>query len=604
MIEYLEVGRTAHFFQRKKRLSGEAVERLFRTLRRSVTEPSQNLFYTLREPVEGCLCSAICFSFKQSPSFLDEASGVTDRVHGFFMLVEKGGHVAISKAGLELPGSFKAEYLSKIAVERVNGAIAQQDAVFKRVRLKHMGRSAYGLRAKSFEAPNLENAVPTAGANRFYPLGYQLAVPGANYTATPSTGRISAQGQRAGLAPIAAWSGDIIDRLGAEQTPASAFLRHFATPVDLEKIPRDVRPTFVAIDTVTLADALLDAEAPLRLVTVGAEGSIPLGDAQIAEVLAALDADLPVRITRQGPIVQNAAGQAEIARLRFGKTRIGLHRLSLPEIEGLSVENSLYPPGEDPEAMPLARYIDREDLFTILFSDIALTYDAGALYRDEALIGGGEHFLRHLIAEPRLAVATSEKGDFAEGQIEFSEDSVFRIVADNISSDCDILLCDDLNDEWADFIGLSTRSNPATINFYHAKHGDLSLGASSFHAAVGQALKNLGRMALDPATMVPKYASWAQPYRNGNAETAIPRVMRSDGDVEQVIAAVSSAPDHLKRVFIVTSSLSRAAVADVFARAAEGQAPRAHFVQLYCLLDNYFSACSGMDVRAYVICRP
>ena len=68
--------------------------------------------------------------------------------------------------------------------------------------------------------------------------------------------------------------------------------------------------------------------------------------------------------------------------------------------------------------------------------------------------------------------------------------------------------------------------------------------------------------------------------------------------------AVRSAPDLAKRVFIVTSSLSRARVAQVFADAATGQAPTAHFVQLYWLLTNYFAACKEMGATGYVICRP
>src|SRR3546814_21053572 len=89
-----------------------------------------------------------------------------------------------------------------------------------------------------------------------------------------------------------------------------------------------------------------------------------------------------------------------------------------------------------------------------------------------------------------------EKGVFANDQQSFSGGSVFQIVVDRIAEDCNILICDDLGDEWADFIGLSTDGSPNMVSFYHAKHGIRSLGASPFHEAVGQALKNLGRMPL------------------------------------------------------------------------------------------------------------
>src|SRR3546814_16589521 len=66
----------------------------------------------------------------------------------------------------------------------------------------------------------------------------------------------------------------------------------------------------------------------------------------------------------------------------------------------------------------------------------------------------------------------------------------------------------------SDFIGLSTDGSPNMVSFYHAKHGIRSLGASPFHEAVGQALKNLGRMTLAAEAMPAKYASWAGAYRD------------------------------------------------------------------------------------------
>jgi hypothetical protein len=227
----------------------------------------------------------------------------------------------------------------------------------------------------------------------------------------------------------------------------------------------------------------------------------------------------------------------------------------------------------------LARYLDRENLFTVLFSDLALAYIDGALFRDEALAGGGAALLAHLRVDPSLAHTTSEKGDFAVGQIEFAEGCVFRSVVDTIADGDDVLLCDDLGDEWADFIGVSTQSSPTMISFYHAKHGNQSLSASAFHESVGQAIKNLGRMGL-PADMLPnKLVGWGNSYRNNGVQTDIAR-------------------------FIVTSSLSRAQVEGVLADVVQGTAPSPHFVQLYWLLMSYFSACVEMGVRGYVVCRP
>lgn len=54
------------------------------------------------------------------------------------------------------------------------------------------------------------------------------------------------------------------------------------------------------------------------------------------------------------------------------KTRISLAKLDLPLAENVFVEARENAPGADPERRPLMRYIDREDLFAVIFSDMSL----------------------------------------------------------------------------------------------------------------------------------------------------------------------------------------------------------------------------------------
>lgn len=606
MIENLTTSRAGYFYAPKRRLSDEAVVRLFRMMRSQAEAPSRNLFQVVRQPLGDARYSAICFSFERSPAFLEREAGATERVFGFLMLVEFSNHVAVLKAGLDLPVRFKADYLDKIAGERVEQAIARGDAIFEQLRLKNMSTSRLTLRAKTFEADDLANVVPMGGANRFVPLGYRLRRPDGNYSATPSTGRISIRAERANHEEIVAWASGIISALEAGEQQSAAFIRNFARPMSLDEIPRGVRPTFVALDVPSLADILLEADAELRLVRGAPDAAEALGDEEVRALLEALGETFPVRATRNGLVIMPPAGRQAIGKLKIGKTRISLAKLELPLAENVFVEARENAPGADPERRPLMRYIDREDLFAVIFSDMSLAYVAGDLFRDEALAGGGENFLRHLRGEPALDGATSEKGTYAPAQTQFSQGSVFRAVADHVASDCDLLFCDDLGDEWADFIGLTTAAGRAAVSFYHAKHGPLSLGASPFHEAVGQALKNLGNMALPSERMAAKLDGWQGAYRNDGVQTSIARIMRGGlrADIDLALADLRLAPDLVKRVYIVTSSLSRAQVASVFENASAGHPPSAHFVQLYWLLTNYFSACQEVGATGFVVCRP
>lgn len=607
MIGHLSVSRAAYFYRCKKRLSNAAIDALFRTLRSNASTPSKNLFRANRIALGQSKYSAICFSFERSPSFLDSETKVIERVFGFLLIVEKGDLVAVLKTGLELPSTFKSNHLDKIGSERVERAIARHDAVFEKLRLKNMSTSKLALRSKTLEAGDLENAVATSSASRFAPQGYSVRRSDGTYSATPNTGRISIRADRAGYEEIIRWAGEIMDLLAADVGETSAFIRSFARPIDLSAIPRDVGPTYVAIDVPSLANLLFEAEErKARLVRENQGGFVEMTKIDTDPILEDLDRSFPVRPDQSQYHIVHPNDGARIGSVKVGKTRISLAGFTLPSIVNVFVEDSALPVGTDTDRKSLTRYLDSEDLFTVLFSDLALAYIDGSLYRDEALLGGGSNFLRHLQTAPPLAQATSEKGAFANGQQAFGDTSIFRAIVDHIAHDADVLLCDDLGDEWADFIGISTVTRPPMISFYHAKHGGRSLSAAAFHDSVGQAIKNLGRMSLPSEAMPAKYASWGTPYRGDGAVTAIPRMIRGGGrlEIEHKVQDVRNAPDLIKRVFIVTSSLSRVQVEAAFTAAAAGEPPSAHFVQLYWLLMSYFSACTEIGAIGYVVCQP
>lgn len=606
MIDHLEIAQSGYFHQRKRRLSNEAINRLFTTIRAQARRPSQNLFRVDRVVLDDARYSAICFSHERDVSFLAPEAEAVERVYGYVLIVEHGPYIAVFKSGLDLPSAFKTAHLGKVANERIESAIARQDVVFQKLRLRNMSISPLALRSKSLEARDLENAVATSSASRFIPQAYSVRREDGVYSATPTTGRISLRADRAGVEATVAWAIQISELLQADGGAVAGFIRNFARAIELTALPSNVRPTFVGIDTMGLADALFNADDGVRLIREGANGVEELLEPEAETVLAALEPAFPVVRRRRVLEVRAEDGVTPIARLRIGATRIGLRKLDVPQIAGISVEKRSQPLGEDANAVSLSRYLDRENLFTILFSDLALAYIDGALFRDEALAGGGTALLARLQADPSLVHTTSEKGDFAVGQVEFAQGCVFRSVVDTIADGDDVLLCDDLGDEWADFIGVSTHSSPTMISFYHAKHGNQSLSASAFHESVGQAIKNLGRMGL-PADMLPhKLAGWANRYRNNGVQTDIARMIRggTPQQISEKLDAVRVAPDALRRVFIVTSSLSRAQVEGVLADVVQGTAPSPHFVQLYWLLMSYFSACVEMGAQGYVVCRP
>lgn len=601
MLDQLRTARSAYFFRRKERITNEAVRRLIVQLQREAVNPTRPIFRVERAAHAGARYSAICFSYERPVTFLE--GGPRDRVHGFLLLVEKDEMVALLKSALDLTPHFRRTYLEPIGRARVEQAIARHDAVFEKLSLRNMTTSRFALRSKTLEAQDLENAIAATSASRYITQGYRVRRPDGSYTATPSTGRIAVRSDRADYESAVEWAGEIIDLLAREAGETSAFIKNFARAVELTHLDEGVFPTFFAVDTMALGDAIFEYDDHIRLVQQDEGAWRELSKVEVEAMLGALDVSFD--IAADGVDLRILDGDEVIGAMKLNKTKIALRQLTLPALEEVFVERASVAVGGDPERRTLLDYIEEEDMFTVLFSDLALAYVNGALFRDDALVGGGDRFLRRLLPSPQLATATSEKGEFTEAQAEFEEGSVFRAVVDHVATE-DVLICDDLGDEWADFIGVSTQTTPTMISFYHAKHGDRSLSASAFHDAVGQGIKNLGHLMLTGERMAAKYAGWDDTYRNGGAQTAIARYMRGGARaaVEAKISDATGAPDALRRVFIVTSSLSKDDVAEAFAGAAARQALRPNFVQLYWIISTFFAACTEIGANGYIVCRP
>ena len=476
MIEHLKIGRTANFYKRKKALSDNAISQLFTTVRRNTTEPSRNLFREVRTGSGGAIYSVICFDFARQPSFLKPEADVWERIYGFLLIVEKEDLVAVVKSGLDLPSEFKSNYLEKLTGHQIEIAIAQENAVFEKLRLRNMSTSRFALRSKTLEANNLENNVPVSSASRFVPQAYTVSRQDGNYSATPNTGRISNQNERAGLEDIVAWAGGMIDALRIEQGQTSAFIKNFARPVSLADIPATTHPTSLAFDVGSLKEAFYGEGARYRLVRKQNDAFMEVTQQASAAVFDDLDENFAIGLVADEYPILDPEDGTECGKVAIRKTRIGLPGFTRALIGDLYVEDRSGDGGEEQKPKAFSRFLDQEDKFVVLFSDLSLAYIEGALFRDDAILAGGATFMAHLMSWDALAGATDEKGNFTQAQTGFDEDSVFGIVVDEVAEEADILLCDDLGDEWADFIAVNTTSHPPTVSFYHAKHGEPSLG--------------------------------------------------------------------------------------------------------------------------------
>jgi len=604
MIDNLAVPKSASFFTVKRNLSQKTVSDLFTAIRRKHNATSNNIFRYIREPRGNTRWSAICFEYETPPSFLDEESGLKEKLIGYLMFVEYEDHAAFFASRLGLPAAFKSRHLAPVGVERVEAAIAHEDALFQKMRLRNMSVSPLVMRNKTLEAPNLANVVGPAGSRRYAPQSYAVSADGVYTTVTPRTGRIGVRSDRVKHGELIEFATTMIDALRADRTDVSPFIKTFARPMSLSDALAASQPTAIAVDTARLAAAVSGDEATVRLVR-GEEDLIELSTEELNELLIQLDQALLIEGEGKLRIARHPENDEEAAKLSLNKERIALRSLTLGNADGIEVETLDMELGGDPERRSLCSYLDGENAIIVLFGDVRISYIDGQVFRDETLLDGGQSFLPYLHPDSSLQIVTSEKGTFVAGQTQFEANSAFGAIVDHIASNDNVLICDDLGDEWADLSGIREEDGFVQVCFYHAKHDDLTLSAGSFHVAVSQAIKNLGNMAFPSERMEAKIQGWTTSYNAPNQPTQIRRLIRSDIDeLADVIARARTAPDVRRRAMIVTSSLSKQAVEAAFGAVQNGGRPTHTFVQLYWLLQSFFSACTEVGATGTIVCQP
>jgi hypothetical protein len=605
MIDWLRATQSAYFFKRKVRLPKKAIAQAFKDIREAAdTTTNRNVFLHVKASLGQAHWSAISFYFERTPSFLHDLppNYMKERICGFILLVEYRDHAVLFKSNLDFPSEFKTTYLQRISDDRLESAIAQEHVIFERINLRNMSISKHALKNKSLEANNLESVLSPAGANRFVANGYRVRNAGRRVTATPSTGRIATRSDRSGYEQMVQYSIQYVDRfLDHPNAPLSPFIRSFARPINLEAMLPTLQPRYIAVDVGTLEETVFDEIEGIRLVHGNEEEAEVLTKDEVDIVIAALDKNFTIQKLRDEYRVIDPDDQHKVGEITLNKSRISLRKLDIPEIDNIYVEVVNAP--DDADRVPLKRYLDRESLFTVLFSDLSIVYLEGELYKDNTL-ANGEALLRHVTAKAGLNQSVSEKGQFAGGQAAFDANSIFGVIVDSIRENGEVLICDDLGDEWADFLGVNSTVRPNTFSFYHAKHGAAGLGASPLHDLVSQASKNLGRMNPTPEDIAHKMPAWEQVYRNDGVETAIQRTIGGDpARLPETINEAIAKPDTIRRVYIVTSLLSRIQLVEAFAAIQRGQSPTPHFVQLYWLLVSFIGNCKEFGAYAYIICR-
>jgi hypothetical protein len=502
--------------------------------------------------------------------------------YAFLFLLEQNGFVASLGSNIgdvaELVSDDRVSYQKLLALH--SDAATEIESLSTR----SLRAARVGVMRSTQSGRHLEQSLSRVGANQAAPFQVALRQADQAWRISPGSGRITVSGARATIPDLCAWFSTTCQDIERASEP-SDFIKAFAHPIALTDLPADIVPNALQLDS-SVVDDLLELGVTLR------RNDTIMTDAEI-EALRQLIRELwlvetpQTRSDIEAKTWRLTVHDIEVGKLVVRSTKISLVSDHLTEVQVVN---------EDGTSETLNHVFNAgSQQLRITFSDASYAYAAGQLFRDHRLLASRSALLE-VLSDRLPPNASVEKG---EANDRFDADSLFGFVVDHASANDQYLVCDDMGTEWADFIGVSTAQHQ--ITFYHCKGGQVDVGASGLHEVVSQAAKNLGYLTASTAELESRSAKWERDWR----DTAIPRLQRGAAVADFTAAFVKAvaAPQATRRVTLVTSSLSKAAVTRAFDD-IDISSPRAEVFHVLWLLSVFVDQCRSIGAVPEIVCRP
>ena len=391
------------------------------------------------------------------------------------------------------------------------------------------------------------------------------------------------------------WCDTVASELEAATQAASIFSR-FAAP---DMVPADPTPLNILIDMAELDD---------QFIAKGQTAAVAIEDLCV-EVEEDKDqkAPAPFRFTLR------IDGEDHSVWIGWNAKK-GKYWLISPSLSRIKTK--------DNPKISLTRRLNQLQPFRIITRDLVHTYVSGDFYKidlDLTDSKGASKLVLDLIKKiPNLDKVTSEKGELTKGHVDtWKEGSLFELIDRSLRPDrgphlfgrsFPDLVCDDLQDEVGDFLGLDEISPiPAVIVVAGKwKKGKPGVSASAFYDVCAQGLKNLAYMKSDgaalPGSQTRFDGRWKLSKAKSDITQTVDRKRHGRGSIafRKAFQRLRTSPTTDREIWLVCSGgmLSLKKLEDEF----KNPQPEPHVLQFYHLVLSTYSACQSVGVRLRIFC--
>lgn len=588
MIGNLSLSKNVQFYRLKKPLTKKSVDDAFKEISKErVGNYLINEQRTSYQTKSGNLVkySLVSYRIDSEPSFLVGTTTLEIK-YAYLLLIECDDALAVLKKYVDSPESHFLSFIEEFDYDKFCHFHGDKAPEYERVTMKNMSISNAVIRSRSLEAKSLNGIVSSNSSSRSIPSNFRMKIGDESYTLTPSTSRVSHRDKKSGFDGLVDWVILTKEELKIT-TNQSEFLSNFAAPVCLQDIfDAGFKVIAVLIDLGDIERKVTNGDA-----TLYKDNASQLEIKEINQLFNQLKS--PILI--EGDTLK-VKGVLLSGKVSFTKKTITIRNKLL---ESISVtEDGLEP-------YTLGSYINKTKPFSAVFDSPNYSYYSKSCFEDKQLLNNIPSILNIFNDSYDFSIVTSEKDKPHLSQLtRFPDESLFRQVEDQYCANYDVVICDDMNDEWADHIAIDISGNIPSVSFIHSKFTKKdSYGASAFHDVVAQALKNIGRTQAIKEQYQKKYdTDWNKNYESTN----IPRVTGVSNwqELESALDIVFQNPNSIKKIVLATPFLSKAKLSSELTKLQQNKQSKPHYVQLIWLINTFISSCKELGIQAHILCKP
>ncbi|WP_024605875.1 MULTISPECIES: hypothetical protein [unclassified Pseudoalteromonas] len=588
MIRNLSLSKNVQFYKLNKPLTKKSVDDTFKEISKDrvgnyLVNEQRNSYQT--QAGNQVNYSLVSYRIDSEPSFL-VGTTTLEKKYAYLLLIECNDALAILKKYVDSPESHFSNFIEEFDYDKFCHFHGDKAPEYERVTMKSMSISNAVIRSRSLEAKSLNGILSSNSSSRSIPSNFRMKIGDESYTLTPSTSRVSHRDKKSGFDGLVDWVVLTKEELEAT-TNQSEFLSNFAAPVCLQDIfDAGFKVVAVLIDLGEIENKVNNGGA-----TLYKDNDSQLEAYEINQLFNQLKS--PILIENDTLKVKGVLLSGKVS---YTKKLITIRNKLLDSI--LVSEDSLEP-------YSLGSYINKNKPFSAVFDSPNYSYYSKSCFEDKQLLNNIPSILNIFDDNFNFNNVVSEKEKPHGNQLtRFPTTSLFRQVEDQYCANHDIVICDDMNDEWADHIAIDISDNIPSISFIHSKFTKKdSYGASAFHDVIAQALKNIGRTQAIKEQFQRKYDSeWNKNYENTN----IPRVTGASNwqDLESALDTVYQNPNSIKKIVLATPFLSKTKLSSELTKLQHNRRSKPHYVQLIWLINTFISSCKELGIQAHILCKP